>query len=231
MFIILGLPGCTVRQDAVIKADGSGTLQFNMSLMPFFVETIQDAADAFGAQDMVKQGRIFDLNQIKADFAKKKSVVLTRVASPAPDKLEGELSFSNIEKVFQDEKELAQTGVVKFSSEGNKKTLSVSLNKSNIKQLTALFPVLSNPFFEMFMPQENEKITDAEYLEMIDFAFGAKGTPGVQASFIELKVTVKGTILSQKGGKQQGNTVTFSIPLLRVLLLDKPLEYSIVFTG
>lgn len=231
LLILIVISGCTVRQDAVIRTDGSGTLRFDITLMPFFVQTIEDAADAFGAEEMIKKGRVFNLDEIQKDFAKKQSVTLHGITSPSAEKLTGELSFTNIEKVFLDEKELAQTGVVRFSSQGAKKTLSVHLDKNNIKQLTALFPILQNPFFEMFMPQKNEKISESEYLEMLDFVFGDQGTPGVKKSAIELTVSVKGTILSQTGGVQQGNTVTFSIPLLRVLMLDKPLDYSIVFTG
>jgi hypothetical protein len=66
-------------------------------------------------------------------------------------------------------------------------------------------------------------------MEMIEFMLGDEGPPGLNASFIELEVIVKGKILSQSGGQMAGNSVLFRIPLIRVLLLDQPLDYSIVF--
>jgi hypothetical protein len=72
-------------------------------------------------------------------------------------------------------------------------------------------------------------MTEADYLEMIDPAIGEEGTKALKASTIETRLAVKGTLVSQQGGSASGNIVPFRVPLLRVLLLDKPLDYSIVF--
>jgi hypothetical protein len=88
---------------------------------------------------------------------------------------------------------------------------------------------VENPLFEMFGPQEGEDITEEEYEEMVALAFGDASSRGLTKSFIELKVTVEGTIVGQTGGRIQGKSVIFKVPLIKVLLLNEPLEYTIVF--
>jgi len=46
---------------------------------------------------------------------------------------------------------------------------------------------------------------------------------------IQTTVLVKGQVLAQSGGTAVPGGVSFRIPLLRVLLLDKPLDYSLSF--
>jgi hypothetical protein len=88
---------------------------------------------------------------------------------------------------------------------------------------------LDNPFFRMFSPVENEGTTEAEYLEMMEFLLGEEGPEAVKGSMIEIRVNVKGRILSHSGGRIDGKSVIYEIPLLRVLLLEEPLEYSLTF--
>ena len=51
----------------------------------------------------------------------------------------------------------------------------------------------------------------------------------IKESVLEATVTVPGSVESQSGGKLDGSTVSFSIPLIRVLLLEEPLDYSIIY--
>jgi hypothetical protein len=105
----------------------------------------------------------------------------------------------------------------------------VHLDRKNFSQLLELAPFLKNPLFEGLGPQENDDATEAEYLELIDLALGAGGAATLKASYIETTVLVKGRVVAQTGGTAVPGGVVFRIPLLRVLLLDKPLDYSLTF--
>jgi hypothetical protein len=74
-------------------------------------------------------------------------------------------------------------------------------------QLSALFPLLKDPVFAQLGPQVNDTISDDDYLS----------------------IDPEGDIISQTGGTVSGGAVTFRIPLLRLLVLDKPLDYSVTF--
>ncbi len=62
---------------------------------------------------------------------------------------------------------------------------------------------------------------------MITFTLGADGPALLKKSFIDLVIKPEGEIVSQTGGTVANGAVIFRIPLLRLLVLDKPLDYSV----
>jgi hypothetical protein len=154
-------------------------------------------------------------------------VTLTRIASPSPERLEMELDFRSIEKLFSAPEKPQTILTLKKAAEGT--TLRAHLDRKNFSQLLELAPFLKNPLFEGLGPQENDDATEAEYLELIDLALGEGGAAALKASVIETTIAVKGKVLAQTGGSAVPGGVVFRIPLLRVLLLDKSLDYSLTF--
>jgi hypothetical protein len=220
---------CGMKQEVDLEVDGSGTVQFRFELEQFFLDTLLDMASLENDNEAVKEGRIFDLEEIEKEFAKKPEVVLKRIDSPSPRVLEGEFVFTDLEKVFRSEKELTAAGVISIQRSNGQNTIRVHLDRANFDQVAAFLPLQENPLFEVLGPEENEDTTEEEYLEMMEFMLGEAGPPAIKDSFIELKVNVRGRVLSQTGGEIVEQGVVFRIPLIRVLLLDQPLDYSVVF--
>ena len=108
-------------------------------------------------------------------------------------------------------------------------TLRAHLDRKNFSQLLELAPFLKNPLFEGLGPQENDDATEAEYLELIDLALGRRRRRGTEGLGHRDHDPVKGQVVAQSGGTVVPGGVLFRIPLLRVLLLDKPLDYSLTF--
>jgi hypothetical protein len=229
MIIPFVLFSCMVEQKALIRSDGSGSVDFRFKMEDYFLDTVLEMADLAEESPTLKEGEIFDIPQIKKDFEENPAIKLESIASPHPSQLKGTITFKDIEKVVKHEEDLVESDAITFDREGATKTMTLHLTRENFSQIAGLFPVLENPFFKMFGPEENADTTEEEYLEMIAFAFGEEGAKGVQNSTITLIVTVDGTIVSQSGGTMEKNRVVFDIPLIRLLLLDTPLTYSISF--
>jgi hypothetical protein len=64
---------------------------------------------------------------------------------------------------------------------------------------------------------------------MIRFSLGDDGPGLVKKSSIVITVRPEGDIVSQTGGTAAGDEVVFRIPLLRLLVLDTPLDFSLTF--
>jgi hypothetical protein len=124
---------------------------------------------------------------------------------------------------------LKKTAALAYSESGGKKTIRLHLDRSNYPQLARTFPLLANPAFAAFGPQENDATTDDEYLEMVSFSIGDDAPALLKKSFVILTLDPEGEILSQTGGEVTGGAVVFRIPLLRLLILDKPLDYSVTY--
>ena len=116
-----------------------------------------------------------------------------------------------------------------FEERGGEKRVEVRITRENFSSLSGLAPFLDNPFLVMFGPEENEGVSEDEYLEMMEYALGSGASALIRESSVVLVFRVEGRIVSQKGGVASGETVTFSIPLIDLLLLAEPLEYSIVY--
>jgi len=220
------LIGCTIKEQVHLEADESGKVSMQIRLEPVFVEYINDLSALTGES---LDGQIFKVEEIKKEFAERNDVTLIRIDTPDPATLEMELNFRSIEEVFSGEQELQESGVIRFARVNQGYSVRFHLDRKNFSSIMKFMPALQNPLFEGLGPQENDDTTEQEYLELMDLALGDGGADSVRDSYIETKVTVRGTLVSQTGGKISPGGVTFTIPLIRVLLLDKPLDYSLVF--
>ena len=228
LFLFAALSACTMKQEATLNPDGSGAVSFNFTIEPFFVDTLKEMAELTGDETM-PEGEVFNIPQIKKDFAEKDEVSLRDITAPKKEELKGFFTFRNNEEVFIDQEKLTKAGIITLTKQRGNTILQLTLNKQNYKQVSDLFPIINTPLFEMFGPQEGEYITEDEYYGMVELAFGEEGAKGLRRSYIELKVNIKGKILSQQGGIIRDGSVIFKIPLIKVLLLNEPLKYSVVF--
>ena len=220
------LLACSVRQDVTVQTSGSGTVAMRIQLEKVFMDYLKDLAELTGDAG---GGRIFNVEEIRKGFAERDDLELRNLSSPTPDVLDLEVAFRSIERVFAREEKLRKAGIVSFAKVPEGYSIRIHLDRSNFDEIQEFLPFLKSPLFEGLAPQEGDVTTEKEYLEMIDLALGEEGSRMLKSSTIETRVAVKGTLVSQQGGSVSGGMVTFRTPLLRVLLLDKPLDYSIVF--
>ncbi|GEM_PF-1003449 len=228
--LFLLFTGCSVNEEVFLKGDGSGTVSSQVVVKPIFIDYMKSMAEVTGESNKLKDGKIFDIENIRKTMEERPGITVVKIENPSPEKLNLRLKFSNVEEVFKSEKDLTSVGLISFSRTAKGKLLKFHLDKKNFHQLLAVFPELSNPIVESMGPQEDEDTTEAEYLEMIQFALGEKGPEAVKTSSIKLTIHVDGKLLSQSGGKlKDKKTVVFKLPLLKLLLLNEPIDYSILF--
>jgi len=229
LLAFLAFASCTVNQTIVVKADGSGTASLRVEVSKLLRDYFASLAELSGDEEAAKNGKIFDLIEIRKGFDERQGITVTRAASPSPEILEVDLAYKAIRDVFASDSGLKSAGVAAFSETDGKKTLKLHLDKNNYAGLSSLFPPLSDPVLAGMGPQPEDKITEEEYLQMIEFSLGSDGPALLSKSFVTLTIKPEGGIVSQTGGAVSGGAVTFKIPLLRILVLDKPLDYSVTY--
>jgi len=220
---------CSVRQTLVVKADGSGTLAMRVEITKVLHDYIMSLAEVAGQNDLLSSGKLFNTKDIQKGFESQPGVTVKRIETPKPDVLEVDLAYASIREVFAKGDAAKSAGAIAYGESGGKKTLKLHLDRTNYKQLATVFPLLANPLFEGMGPQANDTISDDEYMEMIRFSLGDEGPGLLKKSFIDLTIKPEGEILSQTGGTPTNGGVLFRIPLLRLLILDKPLDYSVTY--
>jgi hypothetical protein len=225
LMILLLAGSCSVRQNITIKADGSGTAGLRVVMSMLLKDYLVSLAEVSGRTEAAK-GAVFDLAAIRKGFEGRQGVTVRRLESPAADTLELDLSYRSLSELFASDA-ASGTGAVSLKDAEGLKTLRVHLDRKNFRQLTGAFPVLADPAFAGFGPLADDTMTEKDYLSMIEFSLGPDSPALVQKSFLELTVRPEGQIERQTGGAVSGGAVTFRVPLLSLLVLEKPLDYSV----
>ena len=232
---ILALPvlsllfaGCAINGDLKLKSNGSGNAEFYFELEPYLMDFILNSDDTLG-DDAVNENDFFKKDDITKKFGEIEAVKLNSLDSPGPNVLKGEIDFSDVSKVLESEDELQNAGVIRLEEKDGKKTFYLHLDRENYKELSVFSDIVDNPLFEMFGPESNKDISsDDEYYDILEYAIGAEGIEGLKKSYIILKVNVDKDVIDTNGVKNK-NSVEFKIPLVRVLILDKPIDYFLTF--
>lgn len=222
------LAACSVSQTIVIRADGSGTASMRVVTTKLLREYLLDLREVMGTP-VSSDGSLYDVPKLQKELAARPGLTVKKVASPTPDVLEIDLAFRSVEEVYGSVESVKKSGLLLYAVSGAQKSLTVHIDRKNFKELSSVFPAMDNAAFEGIAPQEQDAITESEYLDMIEFTLGPDGPAALKASYVDLVVKPEGTIVSQTGGTVANGQVTFRIPLIRLLMLDKPLDYSLVW--
>jgi len=223
------ITACSSSQTFVIRGDGSGTMTLHVEVSRLLHDYIVSLAEVSGSSQAPTGDRIFDLDEIRKGFEAQPGVSVDGLASPSASVLDASLSFSSLSAIFAGNAGLGASEAVAISESEGVKTLKIHLDKGNYRQVAAIFPLLQAPVLQSLGPQVNEKVSSDDYLEMVRFAIGDDGPALVRKSFIVITIRPDGEIVSQSGGTMAPGAVVFRVPLLRLLVLDSPLDFSVSF--
>ncbi len=234
IMVMLFLSACAMKQNIFLKTDGSGNVDFEMKLAPYFTEVASQLSELVPADDSTaspqKDGTFFNIPKLKKDFSLRKGVSLTKLVSPKPDILQGSFTFSDINTAVTDAGKTKNPGIFSFKKVNGESRLSVDISYTTMKALLNENPSLNSPLMENFGPLANKDLSESDYLDMMEYALGKESRQGIKDSRLDIVITVDGTILSQTGGlKINSRRVEFSIPLIKILVLKTPLHYSVTF--
>ncbi len=227
------LAGCSVDQEIAVRVNGAGEAEVRVELQPVFIDYLLALAEVAEEVDLPDDpsAPLFDVAEVEAAIAEWPGVEAARIVSSAPELLEMRLTFDDLQAAFSPAASGpdAMTPLISLTG-GSRRTLSVHLDSDNYHQLTTLFPVLEHPLVISLGPQPDLDVTDEEYLEMMQFVLGDEGPPAILDSEVTVRVRVEGRVVEQRGGElQEDGSVLLRIPLLRILVLDRALDYRIVF--
>ena len=237
--VVLLTASCTADQEVNLNSSGDGRIVFEIALAPYLTEVIDQLTMFFSFNEESSNGglpspgddSLFDLPAIEEDFRSRDGVNLIRLESPNPNRLEGEFTFSDINLLMQDVKEnSAESRLIRLQRRRDFTELRVLITRETVAALLAENPSLNNPLVENYGPAANDGISDAEYLDMMEYALGEESRRGIQESAVNLVIRVEGRILAQQGGRLiDDRTVRFRISLLPFLILREPMEYSLQY--
>lgn len=229
--ILLGATSCMMKQDVHIDDTGGGSVVFDIALADYLTEVIDQVQTLLQPEKPLPgiDQPFFDTKAISNDLEKRNGVELMSLESPTRNSLAGEIRFDDISGIFQDiDEESAAAKLVRFEKDGAVSELTVLINRTTVEAILEENPSFNNPLVEAFGPATTEDISEENYLEMMEFLLGEESRLGIIDSALDITVRIDGRILEQKGGRIiDERTVRYSIPLLPLLMLKEPLEYTL----
>ena len=107
-------------------------------------------------------------------------------------------------------------------------SFSFYLDINNYPELKTFLPFLSDPNFDVYGPEYNQGMSEADYLEMMSFLLGEEAPDAITNSQITIQLNVPGTISENVNAEViDSDTVSFTFPLVKFLLLSEPIEFSV----
>jgi hypothetical protein len=222
---------CTMNQTIVIANDGSGTVTTHAEISTLLKDYLASLGEISGNAGALKGGRLFDPAAIRRDFELRPGVSVSKVSTPTSGVLDLDLAFDSLDDLFRGQDVLKDAGAIVVTENGDTRTLRLHLDRATWGQVAGLFPALQDPLLAPLGPQGSGQTTEDDYLAMVKFSIGDAAPALLKKSFVSLTIRPQGTITGQSGGTLVGRAVVFRIPVLRILVLDRPLDYSVTWSS
>lgn len=223
---------CAVDQQINLNRDGSGTVESGVYLESFFLTTLQDLTDLSHSGN--NGTNRLEADSIASEIGQNPFFSDIRVESPAEGQYTGSLRFNHIEELFMSAGSSSQNNIFTYTQKGGGiQQLDIRINDENFDQIFQLFPMLQDPGFQYFMPEDN--ISETEYTEMLLFIFEGNEDIServlkslIRTASLKLLISVDGTIVEQTGGqKLNDSTMRISLPLVKLLLHKEDINYTL----
>ena len=218
-------------QKVSLEIDGTGALAGEIRLHPVLAAYLGDLSMAVSTGP--EEVPLFDLPRLEEAFSESSGIRLTGLSTPRREVLRFGLLLEDLNAPFADLPR-ADRNIISFRRRGEAAVLDLVLTRENFTQVSAFFPALDQGLLDYFIPQGQGFVSEELYKE--DLAYALEDYLGeyrleqvLEESVIEISIDVEGRVESQRGGRISSEGVVFSIPLLKVLLLNQPLEYNLTF--
>lgn len=223
LLTLILISSCQVSENITIK-DNISTSETNIEVYDFFIAVLNDFS-----QFMDNPNDASIVNTAFSDFANglASNENNSNVVYMANEGNKYYLSFDFV-SISNALSSISASDNTILKQEGN--SIDFYLDINNYPELKAMIPFLSDPNFEVYGPEYNQGMSEADYLDMIFYLLGEEAPDAIRNSTIEINFTLPGTITESSGITVTGdNTCTYSFPLIDFLLLNEPMSFSITW--
>jgi hypothetical protein len=221
MSVLLSLSACSVAMVATLRSDQQVDVTFSGTIKPKVASLLHD----FGSSNQNKSGPLISAAEITASLQKVPELAQVVTKDIAQQGLEGRFKVVNPETLSQ------RFPFVNQKLETEESSFSLTLNRETAPQLLSLFTAEVRDYLDALMAPiaTGENLTKSDYLALVSSVYGKTIAEEIASSKITLEVHVPGTIRSVSGGTGSGAKAFFTIPLVDLLVIEKPLVYRIVW--
>jgi len=227
-FFLLFLPllavfvSCSARIDGVVLGGGAAEISVRASLGPRTVSLVQSLRSFMGD---ARNTPILNAETINRSLAAASGIKSASLKNTSPEALEGNIAISNIGDFL-----LSERGMFITYNEGaDSSSITVVLDRESAPLLISrLSPEVEEYLSALMAPVAlGEYMPAREYLNLVSMIYGSPLADEIAAARIRASIDFPRPITSVSGGSSAGKRAEFDIPLLDILVLEKPLRYEV----
>lgn len=222
------LSSCAAGLSLSVNPDGSGTLAVDARVPDAAAARLRSYAAA-GSPGASAAAPLFDTTAVRRETARR-GLASISVETPSPNRFRGSFSFRSLADPAEDP-ELAGAGVFRVESKDGITSLTFRLSRDNARNLPLLFPGLDPYILEALSPPALDPypVTAGEYREMLQALLGTAALGELESAEIRVQVRAPGPVVRHSGGAVSDRTFTAVLPLMDILVLENPMEFSVAW--
>ena len=223
---------CSGRYDFVLRPDGSADLAFSASLEPQTARLVTNLA-SFAREGGAASEPLLDAARLAASLGSSASVSSISLRNPDMRSVAGTMKVTDLERFLADPSPENKAGSsisanrfvrIERSSSGGRIFLSLD-RRSGAALLGNLSPDIFDYVSALLAPvATGEDLGTAAYLALVESMYGKGVASEIAAAGIRASVELPGEAVSARGGTVRGRKVDFSLPLVDLLVLERPIE-------
>jgi len=232
IIILLGFlvfASCSARINGTLQEGGSANLTIQAALEPRMTALIRSLRGVMGTagSDLVLDGP-----SISRCMAGSHVVVSVSIANTGPAALEGGAVISQVEDFLSLNRGRRFISYSESQRGGRPSgRVLIYLDKETAPELMALLSREAVDYLTALMAPAvlGEDLSENEYLSLLGSLYGRPIADEIRAARITASIEFPGPITAIQGGTAAGNRADFVIPLLDLLVLEKPLSWEIAW--
>lgn len=230
MASLLLFTSCSARVNGSLHEDGSADASLRVSLEPrtaALIRSLSRLNKAAGPSDQILDGP-----RIAASMASAPGLTAVFFKNINPTTIEGAISIGRVEAFLAIPGQQGGSPFIRYEHAGSGGSLKMSLDRqSGPRIITLLSPTAADYLAALMAPViTKEALSKGKYLEVVQSVYGKGVADEIAGAQIQVSLEVPRPISEIKGGTVSGtakNRGEFVVPLLDMLVLERPLEYEI----
>jgi hypothetical protein len=237
LLVIFFLTGCSGRLNGNLRRDGSAELTLEIRLEKRMSALIRSLSALSGSVPADREVPIIDGPAIARSMAAAPGIESVNLQNRNPSSITGNVRISHIDEflALPDAKAGNTAGkrfitYIPLNPPGDSRLL-IALDRDTAPLVLAMISEDVRDYLSALMAPAatGERLSQAEYLELVSDFYGQALADEIAAAGITVSIGFPGPVSLVKGGTLAGTQARFELSLAELLVLENPLEYEVIW--
>ena len=220
--ILFALFSCSARIEGELFKGGAAELRLQASLEPMTAALIKSMRSFMGDNSA---SPLVDSQALSRSMAALPGIGAISLKNTSPSSISGTVSLVSIVNFLS----TAGGRRLVTYTEGQNSSITINLDRESAPALIShLSPEAEDYLAALMAPAIlGETSTRQEYLDLIAMVYGRPLADEIAGARVLVSIDFPRTVTAVKGGTARGKRAEFELPLTDILVLERPLQFSV----